>query len=140
MSSNDITTDDLLDFEDHIQKLCDEEDEKLRKEAIIAQNPEYYEQLRHDLERFRSPDKPEETKKHTIRSHDINGKALRDYPDSSFIDALKSGDFVTTTDIATKVKCSPRTVLKRMDKLEEVGKVVGNKAGKTKIWKLIKVT
>jgi predicted transcriptional regulator len=57
------------------------------------------------------------------------------YPDNDFLKAIKEGNR-GTSDIAEAVGCKRRTADYRLRKLEEDGKITGEKIGRSLVWSL----
>ena len=57
------------------------------------------------------------------------------YPDSDFLEAIEAGN-KGTSDIAEAVGCKRRTADYRLRKLEETGKVTGEKIGRSLVWSI----
>ncbi|PSP55378.1 transcriptional regulator [Halobacteriales archaeon QS_1_67_19] len=57
------------------------------------------------------------------------------YPDSDFLEAIEAGN-KGTNDIADAVGCERRTADYRLRKLEETGKVTGEKIGRSLVWSI----
>ena len=64
-----------------------------------------------------------------------SGKYTTSYPDSDFIDAIRTlGGMAGTSEIAQNVGCTRRTAYTRLQSLESEGKVSSRKVGNSLVW------
>ena len=66
------------------------------------------------------------------------GRYTGKYPDKKFLDTIKNQDgMVGTGEIANGVGCAHDTAYKRLQKLENEGKVSSQKVGNTLVWSVV---
>lgn len=65
-----------------------------------------------------------------------SGQFTPEFPDSDFLDALRGGEGVTTSEVAETVGCKYRTAYARLSDLEDEGQVRSRKVGNTLLWML----
>ena len=66
------------------------------------------------------------------------GRYTGEYPNRKFLDTIEEQDgMVGTGEIANAIGCAHDTAYKRLQKLENEGKVSSQKVGNTLVWSLV---
>lgn len=68
---------------------------------------------------------------------DDEEKFTSTYPESAFLDAIRSEHNPTTGDIAEAVGCTQQNAWYRLDQLRELGIVTSEKVGNANVWKIV---